>query len=252
MWCDGLTVDFAHPEADLSGYRLVVAPSSYLLTTTATANLRRYVSSGGTVVMSYFSAIVDEHDAVHAGGLGAPLRDVLGVTVEEFLPLLPGDTVQLEGGIVGDTWTDAIRLEGAGVVTRYVDGPAAGGPAITRHVCGAGVAWYVSTRLDVAGLTPVLSSVYADAGLSRARRPAELEVVTRGGEDADYVVAVNHATTPVRLPVTGTDLLGGRWGEQHEVPAGGVVVARVPHATPSISRVPGRLTDPAARPSSPS
>ena len=30
-------------------------------------NLRRYVEAGGTLVVSYFSGIVDEHDAVHPG-----------------------------------------------------------------------------------------------------------------------------------------------------------------------------------------
>lgn len=90
LWQDQIVVDFAHPEADLSSYRLVVAPASYLLTQSAADNLRRYVEGGGTLVVSYFSAIVDEHDAVHPGGFVAPLRDVLGLTVEEFLPLRAG------------------------------------------------------------------------------------------------------------------------------------------------------------------
>src|SRR5699024_604343 len=95
LWRDGITTDFAHPEADLSGYRLVVVPASYLLTAAAGANLARYVADGGTLVASFFSGVVDEHDAVHAGGFGAPLREVLGVGVEEFLPLREGETTTL-------------------------------------------------------------------------------------------------------------------------------------------------------------
>ncbi len=85
LWRDGVTVDFAHPSADLSGYKLVVAPASYLLSKADAANLTHFVEQGGTLLVSCFSAIVDENDAVHEGGYGAPLRDALGVTVDEYL-----------------------------------------------------------------------------------------------------------------------------------------------------------------------
>lgn len=213
LWRDGVTVDFAHPEQDLSAYRLVVAPASYLLTPAAAENLRRFVAAGGTLLVSYFSAIVDANDAVHAGGYVAPLRDVLGLTVEEFLPLREGETTRLTWAdgteLTADVWQDGITLAGADVIARYLDGPAAGGPAVTRHRLGAGTAWYVSTRLDVAGLVPVLTAVYDDARITPPLPPAGVEVVTRQGAEADFVVAINHTDAAVRLPLTGHDLITG-------------------------------------------
>ncbi|WP_328994754.1 beta-galactosidase [Kribbella sp. NBC_01245] len=222
MWRDKVAVDFAHPEADLSSYRLVVAPASYLLTQAAADNLRRYVEGGGTLVVSYFSAIVDENDAVHPGGFVAPLRDVLGLTVEEFLPLRSGETVHLDQpGLTGDVWADAIRLEGAEVVMAYEDGPAAGGPAITRHQLGDGSAWYLSTRLTVTDLGVVFERVYQDAGTAvPVDLPEELEVIRRSG----HVVAINHGDKPFDLDVDGTDLLSGQNARTHEVAAGGIRV----------------------------
>ena len=41
LWEHGITTDFAHPEADLSGYDLVLAPALYLVGDKAAANLRR-------------------------------------------------------------------------------------------------------------------------------------------------------------------------------------------------------------------
>src|SRR5699024_10199667 len=81
LWRDGVPVDFAHPGADLSGYKLVVAPASYLLSAADAANLTDYVRSGGTLLVSCFAAAVDEHDAVHEGGFGAPLAGALGVKI---------------------------------------------------------------------------------------------------------------------------------------------------------------------------
>jgi beta-galactosidase len=233
LWQDGVTVDFAHPEADLSGYRMVLAPASYLLTAAAGANLAAYVEAGGTLVASYFSGVVDECDAVHPGGYGAPLRAALGLTVEEFLPLRVGDSVHLDWRsgteLVGDVWADAIALEGADVVATYVDGPAAGQPAITRHSHGDGTGWYVSTRLDVDRLAVVLTDAYADAGITPSPLPGEVEVVRRRGEHADYLVVLNHGDQAVDVPTHGTDLLTGEVVHGSvKVPAGGHALVREP------------------------
>jgi beta-galactosidase len=243
LWRDGHTIDFAHPEADLSGYHLVIAPASYLLTTAAAANLTQYVADGGTLLVSYFAGIVDEHDAMHPGGFGAPLREALGVSVEEFLPLRAGETVRvtldvppagtgpLDGReraqLVGAVWADDLLLDGAAVVATYVDGPAAGRPAITRHRHGAGTGWYVSTRLDVHDLAALLEPVYRDAGIAPSLLPDEIELVRRHGADADYAVVINHGDQPVDVPLTGVDLLTGERADGSvKVPGGAVRVVR--------------------------
>jgi len=227
LWRDGLTVDFAHPESDLSSYRLVVAPASYLLTEVAAGNLRRYVENGGTLVVSYFSAIVDANDAVHAGGYVAPLRDVLGLTVEEFLPLRAGETVRLTAGLSGDVWADDVALAGADVIAAFEDGPGAGKAAITRHVLGAGSAYYLATRLGVDELAVVLRQAYDDAGVVAADGAPEVELIRRHGDEADYLIAVNHGTRPVDLPAGGTDLLTGEAGDSLKLDAGGARIVRV-------------------------
>ena len=232
LWRDGVTADFAHPEADLSGYRLVVAPASYLLTAAAAENLRRWVEAGGTLVVSYFAAVVDEHDAVHPGGYGAPLRDVLGLTVEEFLPLREGALTHLGGAGTGEltasVWADDVHLEGAEVVASYLDGPAAGGAAITRHRLGAGTAWYVSTRLDADALAAVMAPAYRDAGVDAVQGlPEGLELVRRTGADADFLFAVNHGEEAVDLPAAGEELLTAETSDSaFKVPGGAVRVVR--------------------------
>jgi len=232
LWSDGVTIDFAHPEADLSRYRLVVAPASYLLTARAAENLTAYVENGGTLVVSYFSGIVDENEAVHDGGFVSPLRKALGLTVEEFLPLHAGEEVHLDtSGLVGDVWAEDVALEGAQVVARYTDGPAPGRPAITRNTLGAGTGWYISTRLTVDGLAVVLAAAYQDAGIAPSGLPAELEVIRRHGDRADYVVVVNHGDRPATLPLQAVDMLDDERGSSavHTVPAGGATVLRVDH-----------------------
>ncbi|KPI28577.1 Beta-galactosidase [Actinobacteria bacterium OV320] len=230
-----LTVDFAHPEADLSRYPLVVVPALYLMTEAAGNNLREYVANGGTLVVSYFSGIVDEHDAVHEGAYPGALRDVLGLTVEEFSPLLQGGSVRLTGPdgseLAGDVWTEFVVPRGAETVWTYADGLTAGHPAVTRHRLGEGTAWYVSTRLGPEGLDTLLGRAAEDAAIApRADLPHDVEVVRRSGETGSYLFAINHTTTDAKVPLetSGTELLTGeRAAGRLAVPAGAVRVVRL-------------------------
>jgi beta-galactosidase len=281
----GLTADFAHPEADLSRYPLVVVPSLYLTTERAAANLRRYVEGGGTLLVSCFSGIVDDRDRVYQGPYPGALRDVLGLTVEEWLPLRAGERVTLtweETGIsrdmtspglgavpaayaaiprpsaaiarsaaaadsidpgrpaslseplgTADAWTEAVVLAGAKPVAWYADGPAAGGPAVTRHDLGEGRAWYVSARTDAPTTAAVLAAACDSAGLAPFAGPAEspapstgpsavpptgpspagsaapggwprdLELVRRTDGRRRFITLINHAETPVTVQLPG-------------------------------------------------
>ncbi|MEU2630899.1 beta-galactosidase [Kitasatospora sp. NPDC007106] len=237
-WDRHLTVDFAHPEADLTDYPLVLVPALYLATAATGDNLRRYVENGGTLAVGHFSGIVDEHDTVHPGPYPGALREVLGLTVEEFAPLPEGRTVRLDGPggdgpdgpLQAGSWSEFVVPRGAETLWSHTEGPAAGLPAITRHTLGRGAAWYLSTRLDAAGLDTVLARVCADAGLPERALPRDLEVVERVGELGRYLFAINHGDrgAQVPLPGAGMELLTGLLVEGVlEVPAGAVRVVHL-------------------------
>ncbi|PKQ25372.1 MAG: beta-galactosidase [Actinobacteria bacterium HGW-Actinobacteria-4] len=235
LWRDGITVDFVHPSDDLSRYRLVVAPALYLLTAQHAQRLNSYVADGGTLVVSYFSAIVNEHDAVHSGPFGSVLAESLGVVVEEWLPMRMGEKAYLTwhatagAAIECDVWQEDLRLEGAQAMATYASGPAAERPAITRHGYGAGAGWYVSTRMAVSELAQVMRAAYADAGIAVSGYAESLEVVTRHGLDADYVFAINHGDAPASMVIEGTQLVANVPVDGNvSIPAGEVVVVRSP------------------------
>jgi beta-galactosidase len=221
----GVTVDFAHPHSDLSAYDVVFAPALYLVDRVASANLDQYVRAGGHLAVSFFSGIVDQNDTVYPGAFPGALRDVLGIAVEEFLPLHKSEQVSLDNGMTGTAWSEDLALTGATAFATFTSGPAEGIPAITRNKAGAGQAWYVSTQIDGDDLGAFVTAVLDGAGISAALLPEGLEIVTRSNASESFTFLINHSEAPITSPVTGVDLMTGT-ASTGTVPARGVSVIR--------------------------
>ena len=183
---------------------------------------------GGHAVVTYFSGIVDVDDHIRPGGYPGAFRELLGVFVEEFAPLLSGERVTLDDGGSADVWTEDLRLAGAEGIVHYVDGPVPGRAAVTRHAVGEGVAWYVATRTDVATTARLVARMVEEAGVSAVTRTAAgVEVSRRRKGDASWLFVINHTDDTATVAAHGTDIVTGAViSGALSVPAGGVAVVR--------------------------
>jgi beta-galactosidase len=211
-----IPVDFAHPGSDLSSYRLVIAPNLYLVTDDSVDNILQYVSDGGTLLMSFFSGIVDGRDHIRLGGYPAPFRELLGLRIEDFVPMATGEANRLDttdGESYGcDMWADLIHLEGAEPQASYTEDFYADTPAVTRNVFGEGAAYYLGTRPEELYTKSLLQRVYEEAGVKpTADVPPGVDAVRRKTEDASFLFLLNHnkEAVEVRVPNPGQDLLTG-------------------------------------------
>ena len=236
LWRAKRTVRYLPPGPIPPEMPVVFVPSLYLCSTETAKALHEYVTGGGTVVVGFFSGIVDEHDAIHPGPFGVALADTLGLQIEEFHPLLEAEQIGLHpiqpsGGaaeLTASVWSEHVVCTSAEPQWLFADGPDAGLPALTRHQVGLGSAWYLATRPDPQTLDALVRLVSEDAGLPAAREvPAELEMVRRTGDDRSYLFLINHSPEPVTIDGKGLDLLTGALHDgQVTVPSGGVVVLR--------------------------
>lgn len=228
LWESGIAVDIVAPGASLEGYSLVLVPTLYLVDDDVAPVLDSFVRGGGHLVVTYFSGIVDRNDHVRPGGYPGAFRDLLGVLVEEFTPLLEHESVHLDDGGSADVWTEDLRLAGAEAVSTYRDGPVAGKPAVTRHHVGDGVAWYIATRTDVDTTARVIARVVADAGVSPvAAAPPGVEVQRRRSGDTTWLFVLNHTDAEATIDATGTDIVtGSAVSASITVAPGGVAVVR--------------------------
>jgi beta-galactosidase len=235
LWHRGVTVDIVPTGTDLTGYRLVVVPTLYTVTDADADRVAAAAHAGSTVLVTYFSGIVDENDHVRLGGYPGAFRDLLGVRTEELYALQSGERLTLDDGTTADLWSEKIHLAGADVVRSFTDGALAGGPAVTRHATGDGAAWYAATRLDDDAASRLTDALLAEAGVRPAvdALPAGVEVVRRHADastsdgPATFLFVLNHTADDVVVPGSGVDLLSGdRADGEIRVPAYGVAVVQ--------------------------
>jgi beta-galactosidase len=221
LWNLGIATDFAHPSSDLTAYRAVIVPSLYLVTDDAVAAINRYADSGGQLLITALSGIADSAAQIRLGGYPGAFRELLGIRVEEFLPV--DGRIELDTGAIAEGWSERIVLEGAAALAHYRGGTLDGWPAITRR---ANV-WYCSTWLTDPAYESLMEQVVRAAGIAPAGLPPGVEVVTRRSGDTQYRFVLNHTGEPVSPPYDGLDLVSGEsTGDRFTVPAGGWAVVR--------------------------
>jgi len=208
----GVETDVVEPSADLSGYDLVVVPALYLISDADAAAVVAAAERGATVLVTFYSGIVDEHDHVRLGGYPGAFRDLLGVHSEEFWALQPGQTLTLDDGSIAHTWAEKLRaLAGTDVVRTIAGGDLDGVPALTRREVGdGGSAWYLPVLPDSDGLQQVLDAVVARSGVVPVVTdvPDGVEVTRRHADDGrTWLFVLNHTRETATVALTGRDLV---------------------------------------------
>ncbi|MDI6097189.1 beta-galactosidase [Actinoplanes sp. NEAU-A12] len=180
----GIRADVLPADGPLQEYRLLIAPILHVVPAALADRLRDFVAGGGHLVTTYFSGIVDENDHIWLGGYPGALRDLLGIRIEEFGPLLDDESVELDNGTTGSLWTDRIDVgDDVEVLAHYKTGEQAERAAVTRREVGSGSAAYVSTRLGPDGLAALLPELLGPAGVTGELPPewgGRVELAIRG------------------------------------------------------------------------
>lgn len=237
----GVTADVVPVRGAWDGYEMVVLPSVYLLSEETTRRVRDYVVGGGRLVVTYYTGISDEKDHVWLGGYPGSIRDVVGVRVEEFMPMgndftgVP-DRLELSNGAVAHGIVDVIGSvdESATVLATFKDNPWTGMdgvPAIVANTFGEGRSVYVGARLGREGLALSLPEILESLGVAEAggNDGRVLHVEREGADGSRFVFSLNRTHETVRVPVEGKVVVSSFVdvdGETASIKPNGVIVTK--------------------------
>lgn len=213
-----ITVDVVSATADLSSYKLVVAPMLYMLPESSGEEITRFVNAGGVFVTTYYSGMADLNDRIYPGGYPGVLKDVCGIWVEETDALSAEQkncvrTSDVLGGkdYICGFMCDIIHLEGARSLGVYSEDFYADTPCICENDYGAGKAIYIGSKLDDAGVDAVLTYAVACSGVSSVLpTPEGVEACLRQGKEHSLMFIVNNTAQEqsVAVPQDWCDLVG--------------------------------------------
>ncbi len=215
-----IPVDFVPPAADLSAYRLAIAPALFVLRPEQAENMARFVQSGGTLLVTVRSGEKDEFNRVVDQPFPGLLAGLLGLTVREFDSQPAGQATQVavepawgQATVAADTWHEALEPTAAEVAARYAGGLYAGLPAATWRPVGGGGAMYLGT-MGAEVTAHLLAQLLERAAVRppvEVEAPPEVEVAVREGPGRRVVFLLNFSAQaqPVRLACPARDLLQG-------------------------------------------
>ena len=219
----GIAVEFGDETADLTGYRLVVVPMLYLLTDDFAKKLCDFAQNGGTVVVTYWTGVVDESDLCRLGDTPYGLTELLGLRRTEIDGMYDGETrrcTPIDGCALPEAQASILcevaalnDTDPAEPLSVYAEDYFAQHPAAAVHKYGAGRAYYLASRFDEDFYRAFYRDAAKELGLVPAWQqplPAGVLAVKRGS----YVFVQNCTEQSVtvgesELPRYGTAVWNG-------------------------------------------
>jgi len=212
------SIDVLPATANLSSYKLVVAPGLNVLSEDAAKSLGAYVRAGGHLVLGQRSAMKDDDNGLQPDRQPGPLGELLGGRVEQYYAL--NNPVPIEGQWgTGESplWAELLSAKDKDteILMRYgksngwLDGQPA---AITRKV-GKGRITYIGAWLDPKTMEGAAKWMATTSGVNTPlpNVPPGVEVSVRQGAHTTVYILVNLSkqAQTIALPGGMQDVLEG-------------------------------------------
>jgi len=211
-------IDIISTEADLSRYKLVIAPTLLLADETLSTRLANYVKSGGMLLLGIRSGLKTLTNIVTDKPLPGPFHNLVGATVETWhslppdviYPLIDYKLQTLEATI----WAEGLVVDSADPLISYNGGPLEGRAAVTVNKIGKGHVVYTGLWPNEAVLNSLISWLLPRAGIKQlAYVPEGVLTYHRKNSGRDYLFLLNFTDVPaiIRLNIKGaTDTVTGQ------------------------------------------
>lgn len=145
----GVPCDVISKHADISKYKLVIAPSLHLADEMLAANLKKYVEGGGLLVLGIRSGFKTPTNRVTHEPLPGALRELVGATVTSWQSLPPNVSQPVAlmwrgwQKISATRWIETLETQNAGTLAAFTDSHLDGRAAMTLNQIGDGRVMYV-------------------------------------------------------------------------------------------------------------
>lgn len=202
LFDQNVPVDMISEEMDFNRYKVIFAPYLYMMKPGVAEKINDFVNAGGTFVTTTLAGIVDENNRAIFGEYPGPLKELLGIWVEETDALAPEDrnSLIMTGALeqMQDQYScgfhcDIIHTRGARTLANYGSDFYQGTPALTVNQYGKGSAYYIGTEPDDAFLADFAKKLCVGAQVKAPfETSGQIEVTKRVNEKNEIVFVLNY------------------------------------------------------------
>jgi beta-galactosidase len=212
-------VDIISQDDPLTGYRVILVPSMYILSEETIASLAEFAYAGGIVVFTPRTGVKDEANAVVSTRLPGLAAEMCGLEIDEYKSMPPDDQETIhfelpgqEGNFIVSVWAETLETQGAEVVASYHREEFAGKPAITRNRFGEGQVIYIGMFSDERFYERLANWLLSEARITPPLTNSPgVEMTERWQGDQRLLFLLNHNVQPrpIRLNGEFIDLISG-------------------------------------------
>ncbi len=205
----GINIDVVNYGEPLDGYTLAAAPTLYVNNEKGVAEIERFVSNGGTLVLTNRSGVKDEHNNCIMQPLPTVFAEMAGVTVEEYDPL-----GYAEEKIIFENkeykalrWCDVLSPLTAEPAAVYSSGFYAGKCAVSENNYNGGRVFYIGTVGEKSFYRALFKYILDKTGIGYIPDlPDGVEMTVRTGESVSAEFVFNNTDTPKSFALRGEEL----------------------------------------------
>jgi beta-galactosidase len=193
-------VDVIPARYDLSQYKVIVVPQMIITHPEIKTRIEAFAENGGTVVMTYRTAVKDTDNNVPFGET-APVgyNGFTGIKVVETESLQDLDAFPVigQGAFagsegVGGIFRDMLEVDDAEVLYSYGDKFYTDFAAVTRKPCGKGMVYYIGCGLEEALSQKIYETIMDENGIEKIITDPGVESVVRGDDTRKIRMLINH------------------------------------------------------------
>lgn len=209
LWYESVSTDVLDQSGDFSGYQLLIAPMLHLVKPGVAEKIARFVENGGTLVLSFLSGWVNEHDLVNQEGFPGPFRKMAGIWAEELDPLwkeqenalvmAQDNCLGLSGSYQIKSFCELIHSEGAELMASYGSDWYRDRPVFTRNKFGKGTVYYLAAQAEDRFIEDFMKSLVTELDLPQVVKglPRGIQAISRVNHDTEYVFTMNWNAHPL-------------------------------------------------------
>lgn len=212
-------------------YKLLILPGYVLMSQEEAAEVRRFVEQGGTVIMTAYSATVDEHSQVFSTPRPGRLEDVFGIRVAGFdrtgaewrdfagnAELVEDEKgkrelLKVSGAVTGEAfyidveYYEELELHTAREYAAFVD---KGSCAVSVNTYGEGKAYYVAAETNKDLLEWLIKEIAPSIGLREGLKVPEGIQAREIAQGQRFYVNTTRNAVLVPLEKPGEGVLSGQ------------------------------------------